>query len=214
LVVSIKPPMLPAMVVGALALSFAVLPARHSSPATEPALTASILPPPRHVDHAARDLARSPEPKGDTAPDKSAPAQAAAVSRPPTAARRAASVAAPAPVSTQLALINGDRAAVGLAPLSPSACLTTIAFQNAQRMAAQGSISHADGVYRDLGCGLGRQSGENVAYWSGGVNDVQANNLFMTSPDHRANVMGPYRYVGIAWVVAANGTGYIAEEFS
>jgi uncharacterized protein YkwD len=111
-------------------------------------------------------------------------------------------------------LINADRLAAGLPPLAASSCLTAIAAQNAQRMAGQGYISHADGVYRDLGCGLGGRSGENVAYWTGGINDSEANRLFMASPDHRENILGPFRYVGVAWVVAPNGTGYIAEEFS
>jgi uncharacterized protein YkwD len=37
--------------------------------------------------------------------------------------------------------------------------------------------------------------------------------MFMNSPDHRANIMGPYRYVGTAWKVSATGKGYIAVEF-
>jgi uncharacterized protein YkwD len=36
----------------------------------------------------------------------------------------------------------------------------------------------------------------------------------MNSPEHRANILGPYRYVATAWVVASNGTAYIAVEFS
>jgi uncharacterized protein YkwD len=38
--------------------------------------------------------------------------------------------------------------------------------------------------------------------------------MFMNSPEHRANILGPYRYVATAWRVAANGTAYIAVEFS
>ena len=81
-------------------------------------------------------------------------------------------------------------------------------------MANAGAISHAGGASADLGCGLGRQGGENVGYWSGGINDAQLNTMFMNSPGHRANIMGPYRYVGTSWVVAKNGYAYIAVEFS
>jgi len=40
------------------------------------------------------------------------------------------------------------------------------------------------------------------------------NALFMGSPEHRANILGPYHYVATVWAVAPNGYAYIAEEFS
>ena len=130
-------------------------------------------------------------------------------------------VAAPAPRapsivigSTQQVLINNDRAAAGRGPLSWSSCLYSVALANAKRMAAQGFISHTNGPNADLSCHLGSRAGENVGYWTGGINDAQLNTMFMNSPDHRANIMGPYRYVGTAWVVASNGTAYIAVEMS
>ena len=130
-------------------------------------------------------------------------------------------VAAPAPRapsivigSTQQVLINRDRAGAGRAPLSWSSCLYSVALANAKRMAAQGFISHTNGPNADLRCGLGSRAGENVGYWTGGVNDAQLNTMFMNSADHRANIMGPYRYVGTAWVTAPNGVAYIAVELS
>jgi uncharacterized protein YkwD len=145
----------------------------------------------------------------------------------PTAAPPAASspVKAAAPVShpvapvaivvrsTQQALINSDRASYGLRGLTWSSCLASIAYSNAVRMATQGHISHTDGPTRDLGCRLGSRAGENVGYWSLGVNDSQINTMFMNSPDHRANILGPYHYVATAWVTASNGYAYIAVEF-
>ena len=65
----------------------------------------------------------------------------------------------------------------------------------------------------DLGCHLGLRAGENVGYLSNGINDVKMNAVFMASPGHRANILGPYHYVGVAWVVAPNGSAYIAVEF-
>ena len=116
--------------------------------------------------------------------------------------------------SMQQVLINQDRARYGLRPLTWSSCLASIALSNAYRMAKQGYISHTDGPTRDLGCHLGYQAGENVGWWSGGVNDAQINIMFMNSPDHRANILGPYHYVATAWATAPNGSAYIAVEFS
>ena len=156
----------------------------------------------------------SPEPSPTPPPTAAPPAAAppAAAPPPPPAPRPAP----PAIVigSTQQALINQDRAANGLGPLTWNGCLLNVARSNASRMAAQGAISHTDGPNVDLTCGLGHQAGENVGYWSAGVNDAQLNTMFMNSPGHRANILGPYRYVATAWVVAPNGAGYIAVEFS
>ncbi|HET7465190.1 MAG TPA: CAP domain-containing protein [Candidatus Dormibacteraeota bacterium] len=116
--------------------------------------------------------------------------------------------------SYEQVLINRDRAAAGLHPLGWNGCLARIAGANARRMAVQGYISHTNGASLDLGCGLGVQGGENVGWWSGGVNDAQLNAMFMASPDHRANIMGPYHYVATAWAVGANGYAYIAVEFT
>ena len=116
--------------------------------------------------------------------------------------------------STQQALINQDRAAHGLGPLTWNSCLYNVAVSNAKRIAAQGYLSHTGGPQADLSCGLGHQAGENIGDWSGGINDAKLNSMFMASPDHYANIMGPYHYVATAWVVASNGYGYIAVEFS
>src|SRR5207248_8221976 len=153
-----------------------------------------------------------PAPAADPAPAPEAPAAA-----PGYVYRAPAPAPAPAPItvgSTQQALINQDRAGAGLGSLNLNSCLAAIAYQSAVRMANQGFISHAGAPSQDLGCGLGSQAGENVGYWSGGINDYQLNTMFMNSPDHRANIMGPYHHVGTAWVVASNGYAYIAVEFS
>jgi uncharacterized protein YkwD len=116
--------------------------------------------------------------------------------------------------STQQALINGDRARNGLGSLSWSNCLYNVAIANARRIAAQGYLSHTTGPNQDLACGLGRQGGENVGWYSGGANDSWMNSAFMASPEHYANIMGPYHYVATAWVVTADGKGWIAVEFA
>lgn len=118
--------------------------------------------------------------------------------------------------STQQQLINQDRAAAGLGPLSWSNCLYSVAASNAGRLSQQGWVPpyHTNGPTVDLGCGLSNRAGENVGYWSAGINDSNLNSMFMNSAEHHANIMGAYRYVGTAWVVAPNGYAYIAVEFS
>ena len=117
--------------------------------------------------------------------------------------------------STLQTLINQDRATNGgLPPLAWSDCLAAVAQQNAQRIAAQGYLSHTDGPDLDLACGAGStQAGENIAYISSGIDDNTVNTMYMNSPEHRANILGPYTYVATAWVVAPNGYAYNAEEF-
>jgi uncharacterized protein YkwD len=115
--------------------------------------------------------------------------------------------------SAQQSLINRDRAAAGLAPLSWSGCLAGIAASWASYMARTGIFQHGPGVNQDFGCGLGSgQCGENIAWMTGGASDTQANSMFMASPEHRANILGPYRYVGTAWA-SGGGKSYIVEEF-
>ena len=115
--------------------------------------------------------------------------------------------------SAQQSLINQDRASAGLPPLSWSGCLAGVAASWASYMARTGVFQHGPGVSQDFGCGLGsRQCGENIAWMTGGPNDSQANSMFMNSAEHRANILGPYRYVGTAWATA-NGKSYMVEEF-
>jgi uncharacterized protein YkwD len=193
-----------ALAVGATSVVHAHSTTTHSLVAAKPA-TASY----NEVD--AQDPSRRETRSArEAVPPPAAPAPT--VEAPPPAPARPATAVAIG--STQQALINQDRAANGLGPLTWSSCLYNVAVSNANRMAAQGFISHANGPSVDLTCGLGHQAGENVGWWSGGVNDPRLNTMFMDSAGHRANILGPYRYVGTAWVVASNGYGYIAVEFS
>lgn len=181
----------------------------HTLTAARPVVTANTyLGPQEPTD----PKTRVPEP--DPTPPQVEPVAAAGPA--PAPAPRPAPPPPPAVVvgSTQQALINQDRAANGLGPLTWNGCLYQVASANAQRIAAQHYLSHTNGPQVDLGCGLGRQAGENVGYWSAGVNDAQINTLFMNSPEHRANILGPYHYVATAWVVGTDGRGYIAVEFS
>jgi uncharacterized protein YkwD len=151
-------------------------------------------------------------------PTPSAQPQAAAASVVQTAVRPKPAPAPPTPAHVavgtgQWGLINQDRQAAGLAPLQWSPCLANVASGQAARMAAQGYISHANGRTLDLGCHLGPRTGENIGFQGGGINDAAMNAWFMGDAPHRANILGLYHYVGVAWVLAPNGTAYLAVEF-
>jgi uncharacterized protein YkwD len=186
----------------------------QSAPArnTLVAQSASVVDVPqvRPISDAPRREDRPSVPAASTPPVTVAAAARPAAAKPVTAAKSSGRVA----VGTgQWGLINQDRAAAGLAPLQWSPCLAEVATQNARRMAAQGYISHANGRTQDLACHLGSRTGENIGYVGGGPNDVMMNTWFMGDAPHRANILGPYHYVGSAWVIAANGTAYLAVEF-
>jgi len=202
-----------ALAVGATSVARAHWNPTHALTAAKPA--AASLHEVDANDPPRRETRPTPEPTPTPEPP-AAVAEAPAAALPPPPARPAPPPPPPAVVvgSTQQALINQDRAANGLGPLTWNQCLYNVAVSNANRMAAQGFISHANGPSVDLTCGLGHQAGENVGWWSGGINDSKLNQMFMDSAGHRANILGPYRYVGTAWVVAANGAAYIAVEFS
>ena len=159
-------------------------------------------------------LGYTPPPAPTPAPVAQAPSAGAAVAGAPP--RHTPAPPAIVIGSYMQTLINRDRAAAGLPPLSWSSCLASVAASNAVRLSRQGWVQpyHTNGPSLDLGCHLGNQAGENVGYWTGGVNDGQLNTMFMNSAEHRANILGPYHYVATAWAVAPNGYAYIAEEFS
>jgi uncharacterized protein YkwD len=147
-------------------------------------------------------------------PASPTPATTTATSKP--AATRSSSTPGPSVLvrSTQQALINQDRARYHLGALTWSSCLYSVARYEAAHLAAPGvTFQHYDGVSRDLGCHLGRQVGENIGWYSGGINDSKLNSMFMASPEHRANILGPYRYVATAWAVRSDGRAFIAVEF-
>jgi uncharacterized protein YkwD/DNA-binding CsgD family transcriptional regulator len=154
-----------------------------------------------------------------TAAGSPAPSQSGASSRPTLAPTSGETPRAGPAVKTQLgsrlqALINKDRVSGGLPALTWNDCLAAVALLNAQRMATQEYVSPANGISLDGNCHLGSgKPAEILAYWST-VNDAAANSVFMANPVQRANIMGPFRYVGTAWAVSPTGIAFIAVELS
>jgi uncharacterized protein YkwD len=163
------------------------------------------------ADRAPEPNPRRPIPPPPATPSAQPQAMAARVRPKPVPAPAAPSRVA---VGTgQWGLINQDRQAAGLAPLQWNPCLANVATGQAARMAAQGYISHANGRSLDLACQLGPRASESIGFQGAGVNDAAMNSWFMGDAPHRANIMGPYHYVGVAWVLAPNGSAYLAVEF-
>jgi uncharacterized protein YkwD len=194
-------------------MSLAAVPEVAAPPAAVPNAARSDGPP-----AAARASAAAPAPASAARPVPTAAAQKPGPTPPPQAARPASTplpTIAVAASSRQQELTNQARAAAGLAPLQWNSCLAGVAQLHATEMAQAGHIYHGDGVQRDLRCGLGsNRSGENVGMTSPGIDDSRIFAGFMGSAGHKANILGPYRYIGTAWVTGANGAGYVSVEFA
>jgi uncharacterized protein YkwD len=160
-----------------------------------------------------RPVASAP-PAQKPAPAPTKPAAPATTST-PAPATAAAPAPASGPGSLQQQLTNQARAGAGLPALQWNACLAGVAQRHAAEMAQAGHIYHGDGVQQDLGCGQGySRAGENVGMTSPGIDDNRIFAGFMNSPGHKANIMGAYRYIGTAWVLGADGAGYVSVEFA
>lgn len=181
---------------------------------------------PRHAG--VNDLARLVD-DAPPAPPPAAPVAAA----PAAAARPAAPNPAPPrpviqPVSTvggaagvEFSLVNQDRAANGVAGLRFSGTLARVAQYRAQDMLNRGYFSHYDPATGQLAFSALMHlwgipyttAGENIA-WSTNPSMSAINTMFMTSPEHRANILsGAYHQLGIG--VAGNGVKtMVVEVFS
>jgi uncharacterized protein YkwD len=115
--------------------------------------------------------------------------------------------------------LNQIRTQHGLVPLKISAPLTASADQHSSEMAADGYFAHnsADGTvfWKRIqkwyaGTGYGYWSvGENLLWSSPDVDAPGALQLWMNSPEHRANILDPnWREIGVSavHVAAAPGT--------
>ncbi len=104
-------------------------------------------------------------------------------------------------------LINNERSARGLSPLTLDTEVSDQARRHSQDMAARGSAFHSDSLSGDVyGC---RDPGENV----GTGDKVEAvHNGLMDSPPHREEILSPVDRVGIG-VVWKDGLLYVTQIF-
>jgi uncharacterized protein YkwD len=117
-----------------------------------------------------------------------------------------------------LAQVNVVRRSHGLAPLRLSSKLTLAARQHSAEMAARGYFSHDsyDGSRFDrriarfypMGSGRYWSVGENLLWSSPDVEPAGALQMWLNSPEHRANLLtARWREIGISAVHTASAPG-------
>jgi uncharacterized protein YkwD len=114
--------------------------------------------------------------------------------------------------------VNAARAQRGLPPLAHDEGLSQFALQVAQQMADRHYFGHTDpnGItFQDRLRGSGlryRFAAENMAF---DQDEAHANQAFLRSPGHYANIVDshPHR-LGVAVVAAGDGEVFYVEEFA
>ncbi|MBC7275594.1 CAP domain-containing protein [Nocardioides sp.] len=107
-------------------------------------------------------------------------------------------------------LANAARADAGRGPLARDADLDVLARKWAHKMAADGSLSHNPDLSEQVPEGW-QGVGENVAM--GYPTGAQMHRGWMNSEGHRANILGDYTHIGIAFVVV-DGTSWGVQVFA
>jgi len=114
--------------------------------------------------------------------------------------------------------LNLIRRQYGLVPLKVSAQLTAAATQHSQQMGVDGYFEHtsADGTafWKRIGRWYGSNGfgfwsvGENLLWSSPDVDAAKALDLWMHSPEHRANILTPrWREIGVSSVHLGSAPG-------
>jgi uncharacterized protein YkwD len=112
-----------------------------------------------------------------------------------------------------LIVMNADRAAHGLAPLSWNGRLAGIGQEWAAVIAQQGVLQHQDMNAVAAATGFAK-TGENLLSAPAGYIALQMEASWMNSPGHRANILDPeFSVAGVGIATAADGTIWVAVEF-
>jgi uncharacterized protein YkwD len=120
------------------------------------------------------------------------------------------SSASTAYVNRIVVLVNAQRAAHGLRPLTVSPCARSFAAPWATRMATTNTLVHQS-LAPMLRCPA-RRVGENIAY--GNVTADQMMTMWMNSPGHRANILNPaFTRIGVGAVRTSTGRWWATQDF-
>lgn len=106
-------------------------------------------------------------------------------------------------------LVNEARAANGQAGLLRSAAMDAVAMQWATQMAASNGMVHNPGYSTQIPAGW-TGAGENIAM--GQPTPGAMHTAWMNSPGHRANILGDFTDVGIAFITV-DGVTWGVEDF-
>ena len=121
-----------------------------------------------------------------------------------------AAPAAAAEPDTVYSLLNDARWADGQAGLVRNTALDQVAADWAAKLAASGTLSHSPDYASQIPAGWSN-AGENVAQGQPDAGSMHA--AWMASPGHRANILGSYTDVGIAFL-SAGGTTWGVQVFA
>jgi len=111
--------------------------------------------------------------------------------------------------SSFLGHLNGLRSQHGLAPLSPTGDLTSVAQEHSRLMAAQGAIFHNAALRSQIS--NWQAVGENVGM---GDSAASIDDAFDASPGHFANEINTsYTQVGIGVATGQDGTIFVTLDF-
>ena len=116
------------------------------------------------------------------------------------AAAQPVAAAEPETIAVQ---VNADRAASGLGALTRNPALDAVAAAWAAQMGAAGVLSHNPSFASQVPAGWSG-AGENVAYGQPTGTAMEA--AWMGSAPHRANILGDYTDIGIAFVTVGGAT--------
>jgi hypothetical protein len=127
-----------------------------------------------------------------------------------TALLAPATPAVAAEPDTVYTLLNDARWADGQAGLVRNTALDQVAADWAAKLAASGTLSHNPDYASQIPAGWSN-AGENVAEGQPDAGTMHA--AWMASPGHRANILGSYTDVGIAFL-SAGGTTWGVQVFA
>lgn len=117
--------------------------------------------------------------------------------------------ASAAPAVSLYTLVNQTRAANGLPALDRNPGIEAVAVAWANKMAAGAGMVHNPALTAQMPAGW-TSIGENVA--QGQPNVVAMHEAWLKSAEHRANILGDYTDIGVAFVTAG-GTTWGVEDF-
>jgi uncharacterized protein YkwD len=120
---------------------------------------------------------------------------------------------APADAATA---VNQDRAAAHLGGLAWDDQLSRLAQSHAQEIAASGTLWHSDlNAWMSAPWMVGwRSLGENLLVAPPGTNGFAAEDIWMGSPPHRANILnGAFNRIGVGVAVDGAGRVWMVAEF-
>ncbi len=127
----------------------------------------------------------------------------------PMSAQASTSTSLSDAIARILADTNALRAAGGLAPLTESTAMDTVAQNWSATMSTSGSFVHNPNYSTQIPGGWSGAA-ENIATGYPVASVVEA---WHNSPGHYANIMGSYNAIGIGYAVSSSGQTYFTQDF-